>query len=505
VLRSAILAVLLSGCAAERRTDPDLVIEHVTLIDGTDAPSRGDISVAIKGETIVAVAPSRELGRLTTTAVRIDGRRKYLMPGLWDMHVHLFGYDEHAFPLFLANGVTTIRDVGGNLEQVLRLRGEIRATRLLGPTMLVAGPTLDAEYMVRAVGGTPFAGARATVSDSSSGTRMVDSLARAGVDQIKVHSMTPRAAYFAILAEAQRRGIPVVGHIPDSVLPDEAIAGGQRTIEHDFRISLGMSPVGRGITAWMLAAMQRHLDSTRLHPHYNPLFVPRIAADDSGRRTFDSATAAGFAARAAKAAVWFDPTLAADEAMIRVSDPSVRQRPEWKYIPQRARAIEDGLPAVASPSAAELMTARGEWQDVLAMFRPLVRAGAKFVAGSDIPTLPLAPGFSLHWELEELVAMGLSSRQAIQAATRNAADAVGRLGQVGTVEVGRSADLVLLDADPLTSIGNTRRIRAVITRGRLLDRAMLDRMLAEAEAFANRERHLDTSIQPILFPNRSEK
>jgi imidazolonepropionase-like amidohydrolase len=148
--------------------------------------------------------------------------------------------------------------------------------------------------------------------------------------------------------------------------------------------------------------------------------------------------------------------------------------------------IEDGLPPVANPSAAELETARREWRDVLGMFRPLVRSGAKFVAGSDIPTLPLAPGFSIHWELEELVAMGLNPAQVIQAGTRNAADAAGKLGQVGTVEVGKSADLVLLDADPLTSIGNTRRIQAVVTRGRVLDRAMLDRMLAEAEAFANR-------------------
>lgn len=477
--------VLLPGCTGGP-VDSDLVIEHVTLIDGTDVPPRADMSVAIKGEQIVAIAPSNELGRPPATAVRIDARGKYLIPGLWDMHVHLFGYNEHAFPLFLANGVTTIRDVGGDLGLVIRLRGEIRAQRMLGPTMLVAGPTLDAEYMVQAVSGTPFSVARAPVADSAAGAGMVDSLARAEVDQIKVHSMTPRVAYFAILAQARQHGLPVVGHIPDSVLPDEAIAAGQRTIEHDFRISVGMSPAGPAITGWMLAAMQRHIDSTRSHPNYNPLFGSRIAADDSARLTFDSATAAGFAARAARAAVWFDPTLAADEAMIRVNDPSVRQRPEWKYIPPSARMFEDGPPPAASPSAAELETARLAWRGVLDMFRPLVQAGVKFVAGSDVPVLPLVPGFSIQWELEQLVAMGLSPGQAVQAGTRNAADAAGRLGQVGTVEVGKVADLVLLDADPLASIANTRRIQAVVTRGRVLDRATLDRMLAEAEAFAKR-------------------
>jgi imidazolonepropionase-like amidohydrolase len=402
------------------------------------------------------------------------------------MHTHLFGYEEHGFPLFLANGVTTIRDVGANLDRVIRLRDEIRSGRLLGPDLLVSGPTLDAEYMVRAVRDTPFSLARAAVPDSARAAAMVDSLSRAGVDQIKVHSMTPRAAYFSILRQARKYQIPVVGHIPDSVLPDEAIEAGQRTIEHDFRISMGMSTQAREITRWMLAAMQRHLDSTRSNPRYVPLFVPRIAADDSARRTFDSATAARFAARAARAAVWFDPTLAADEAMIRVSERSVRRRPEWKYIPERARRIEDGLPPTPNPSAAELEAARREWQNVLDMFRPLVRAGAKFVAGSDIPILPLVPGFSIQWELEELVAIGLTPLQAIQAATRNASEAAGRLGLVGTIEEGKIANLLLLDANPLVNISNTRRIRAVVTRGRLLDRTTLDRMLADAEVFAHR-------------------
>ncbi len=238
--------LLLLGCA-ETPVDADLVIEHVTLIDGSDTPPRADMSIAIKGEHIVAVAPSSAIRHLNAPA-RIDARGQYLIPGLWDMHVHLFGYSESAFPLFLANGVTTIRDVGGDLGQVLRLREEIRSKRMLGPTMLVAGPTLDADYLVRALSGTPFERARAAVPDSLAGAFMVDSLARAGVDQIKVHSMTPRAAYFAILAQARRRGLPVVGHVPDSLLPDEAIAAGQRTIEHDFRISLGMSPAGPAIT-----------------------------------------------------------------------------------------------------------------------------------------------------------------------------------------------------------------------------------------------------------------
>ena len=478
-------AALLSACTT-RPIDADLVIEHATLIDGTDAPPKANMSVAVKGEQIVAVALTADLGRVNPSAARVDARGKYLIPGLWDMHAHLYGYNEHAFPLYLANGITTIRELGGDLSQGVRFRSEIRAKRMLGPTMLIAGPTLDADYLVRGVIGTPFAGGRAMVADSLSGARMVDRLARAGVDLIKVHSMTPRAAYFAILAQAQRHGLPVAGHIPDSIAPHEALAAGQRTIEHDFRLSLGMSPAEPAITRWMLAAMQRHIDSTQTHPNYERLFALRLAADDSGRRTFDSATAAAFAARAAQASVWLDPTLAVTESMVRVNDPSIRQRPEFKYIPQAARLIEEGPPPAAHPTVAQLESARREWLDVLAMYRPLVKAGVKFVAGSDVPVLPLVPGFSIHWELEELVAMGLTPSQAIQAATHNAAAAAGKLELVGTVERGKTADLVLLDADPLSSIGNTRRIQAVVTRGRLLDRGALDQMLAAAEAFAKR-------------------
>jgi imidazolonepropionase-like amidohydrolase len=175
--------------------------------------------------------------------------------------------------------------------------------------------------------------------------------------------------------------------------------------------------------------MQRHIDSTETHPGFGALVDARFAADDSARKTFDSAFAAGFAARAAKAAVWFDPTMAVSEALIRVNEKSVRERPEWKYIPPGARTFEEGPPPDYNASAGKIESARLVWRSLVEMFGPLVRAGAKFITGSDIPVLPLVPGFSIHWELEELVAIGLSPAQAIQAGTRNAAEAAGKLEQ----------------------------------------------------------------------------
>src|SRR5439155_19351219 len=218
-------------------------------------------------------------------------------------------YGQHSFPLFLANGVTTIRDVGGDLANSLWLRQETQFGRLLGPEMLIAGPTLDAEYVVRGVQGTPYAAARVAVPDSGRAVAVVDSLSRMGVDQIKVHSMTPRAAYFAILAQARKHGIPVVGHVPDSVMPDEAIRAGQRTIEHDTRLEEAETPRGAAITQWMLAAMQSAINTAGKRARVAPIFALRLAAADSAVAAFEPRTATAFAELAAKAPVWFDPTL----------------------------------------------------------------------------------------------------------------------------------------------------------------------------------------------------
>ncbi len=478
-----VLAGWTAACRPRPPVDADLLVLDVTLIDGTDRPAASHQSVGIKGDRIVFVGPAREMlpGQ---GAMKVDGRGKYLVPGFWDMHAHLFGYQEAAFPLFLANGVTSIRDMGGDLNQLLGLRRRVQSGAVLGPDLLIAGPTLDAPYAVRAFRNTRMGSGRRAVRDSAEGAAIVDTLFEAGVDQIKVHSMTPRSAYFGILAAAKTRGIPVVGHIPDSVGPEEAVRAGQRTIEHDFKIAFAMTRRARSIEEWMLASMQRQLDRTRARPAYDPLFLLRIAGDDSARATADTAVASSFARWVADAPVWFDPTLVADEAEIRVNEPAIRDRPDLKYIPKSARSFHDGPPGSKVPTKAQIDAGRREFDNVLRMFGPLVAAGAKFVTGSDIPVPPLVPGFSIHRELELMVTMGLEPNRVLAAATRNAAEAAGRLAESGTIEVGKRASLLLLDADPLADITNTRRIRAVVVRGRLLDRPTLDRMLSDAEAYA---------------------
>ena len=312
---------------------------------------------------------------------------------------------------------------------------------------------------------------------------MVDSLAGLNVDVIKVHSMTPRAAYFAILDEAKKKGIPVVGHVPDSVSIQEAIDSGQRTIEHDFGIAFANSLRGKEFRDKLTAAVADYV--TRAGPGFRvgPAFMARLAWHDSAMADLDFRTASAFAKSVAGRPVWFDPTLAVLNSMALASEPNGWDLPELRYAPKAAREFVDGLPPNPHPTAAEIEAGRATWANVLKVFRELVREKAKFVAGTDVPVMPLVPGFSLHRELRLLVEAGLTPLEALQAASRNSAEAMNRKDQ-GTLESGKLASMVLLGADPLKDIGNVDQVRTVILRGRLLDRSTLDRMLRDAEAFA---------------------
>jgi imidazolonepropionase-like amidohydrolase len=231
----------------------------------------------------------------------------------------------------------------------------------------------------------------------------------------------------------------------------------------------------------MRASMQLVLDSASGMPKLWPYVMPRIAADDSASAVYDSATAAAFAREAASRLVWFDPTLVVLYTQHRRNETAIRKPPELKYVPPEGLEFEDGPPPKEHPTEADIMAGRRAYAQTTVAFRELVRAGAKFVAGTDSPVLPVVPGFGLQLELELLVGMGLSPGQAIAAATGNAAAAMGWEATTGTIAAGMAADLVLLDGDPQANIRNTRRIAAVVTRGRLLNRAALDSLLAQAE------------------------
>jgi hypothetical protein len=245
-----------------------------------------------------------------------------------------------------------------------------------------------------------------------------------------------------------------------------------------------MSSRAEEISRGSLRAMQLAMDAPKRRG-FGPVVMLRAGADSAGLASFDTTRAREFAASVRDREVWFDPTLAVLKAISDV--PGVSDTAELKYMPRSAMLDERLAPPIEHPTSAQIEAIQQRYKAGRRPIEALIRGGAKFVTGSDIPVAPLVPGFSVHHELAALVEAGLTPMQAIQAGTRSSAQAAGRGEQVGTIEAGKRADLILLDADPTQDIANTKRIRAVVTNGRLLDRVRLDSLLAGAEAFAKRD------------------
>src|SRR5579864_9262751 len=242
-MKRVLLCVLLSvaACLAQSTTSSVLIIHDVTVIDATGAPAKPHQTVIVRGGKIDAIDNSGMGfgGKLPGT--HVDGTGKFLIPGLWDMHVHMVFGDwfprgkEVALPLFIANGITGVRDMGGELEVLQKWRKEIAAGTLIGPRIVMSGPMLD--------GPKPRFPSSIAIKTPEDGRRAVDDLKRRGADFIKLQSLIPRDAVFAIADEAKKQGIPFVGHVPDAVRASEASNAGQKSFEHLIGIFEGSSPL----------------------------------------------------------------------------------------------------------------------------------------------------------------------------------------------------------------------------------------------------------------------
>ena len=430
-----------------------LAITHVEVVDTAGGPSRRDMTVVIRDGRIAELGSSSAV-RTPAGARTVDGSGRYLIPGLWDMHVHtVFGdwlpRDERVMlPLFVANGITGVRDMGGDLDVLKEWRASIAAGRLLGPRMVIAGPMLD--------GPVPRFPSSAPVANAADGRRVVDELAARGVDFIKIQSLIARDGYFAAASEAKKLGIVFVGHVPDAVRASEASDAGQKSIEHFTGIFEGSTSIEDELIA-------------------GPKSLGRSVAN------YDPARARALIALMAKNQTWQVPTLVWERGQWLVDDidlthdPLIRYAPaSWKdhTWPMFVGDIEKDMDTDPLPVRKRFV--QMELDMTLAMFR----AGVPFMAGSDTAAgVHIFPGFSLHQELVLFQQAGLTPLQALQTATVNPARFLGRTADMGTVEQGKLADLVLLDADPLKNIANTQKIRAVVLAGRFFDRPALDRLL----------------------------
>jgi len=453
-----LIAALSSQSSAQ---SAPLFIRHVAVVDVVGGRLLPDMTVEIRGRTIAAMSSDGRL-RIPGGATVIDGRGKYLIPGLWDMHVHLSfptGAAQIFLPIMVANGVLGARDMHSFLSTIVALKRAVATGAQIGPRLFIAGTAVD--------GPNSYLPAARVVHTPDEARVAVRELKAAGVDFIKVYSSLPKALYLAVAAEAKSEGIPFVGHVPYPVTAAEASDAGQRSLEHLTEVDVGTSSDEPGIKAEEVEAMaQKHgyiPDPSRL------------------KSTFDSAKAAALFQRFRQNGTWQVPTLVVLYQEREIADATLQRNDSLLvYVPKLLRDYWRSLPV---DIAAKMLALYSFHADLVG---PLNRAGVPILAGSDSPNPFVYAGFSLHDELGLLVRAGLTPAEALRTATINPATFLEVTDSLGTVAPGKVADLVLLDANPLTDIGNTKRIRAVIQGGRLLNRRALDAMLARAKSLATR-------------------
>ena len=467
-----------------------LAIIGVTVIDATGEPAKTNMTVVVTGDRITEIGTTRSV-RLPKDARVMDGSGKYLIPGLWDMHVHCsldqtWGQTVYV-PLLVANGITGIRDMGGpgsgDPKIVFHLREEIREGKLLGPRIVAAG------YMLE--GSVNPSKTMIGVTNASDGRTAVDLVKKSGADFVKVYDMIPREAYFAIADEARKQSIPFAGHAPLSVDAVEAAVAGQRSIEHEYGILSACSTKGEEFRNQVQQDRQQGVGGKLSSAEMFKRLVRRIT---DMVESYNDKKAELVFNRLAQQGTWVCPTFTVLRAIAYSDDPSLASDPRLRYIPLHIRSSTWNLKSnpmtrnLTSEDHAAFRRDVDKWLETAGKMR---HAGVRFLAGTDVCPgrgfgANIFPGFSLHDELTLFVKAGFTPMEALQTATRNPAEFLGTFDKLGTIETGKLADLVLLDANPLENIANTRQINAVVVNGRLLDKQMLQNLLGQAEMMANR-------------------
>jgi hypothetical protein len=420
MLAAALL--LLAHPPQTRGEEAPLAIAHVTVIDLESGATDADRTVLVRGDRIAAVEASAELD-LPERALVIDGRGRFLIPGLVDAHVHV---TERDLPLFLANGVTAIRELNGSSAH-LAMRARIAAGELLGPRVKVTSPLLAGERQ---------RWRHELLLDPLEAGERAEAFADAGYDALKVYDGLGREVYDVLAEVARDRSLPLVGHVPSAVGLDRVLAARQG-IEHVEQIV--RATVGHAL---------------------EPERIGEIAA------------------LVARAGVTVTPTLAAQEILAHTAraDFAARfERPEIAYVErdilewwQSLRSREHGNDSAA---------VNPYYAFQAALVRAMAEAGVTILVGTDTPNPLLVPGFSIHDELAALVGAGLKPSEVLRAATVGAAGCLGWKDQ-GRIAPGQVADLVLLEGDPRASLGLLRRPVGVVAAGRWLDRTALDALVA---------------------------
>ena len=412
--------IILVSCSPLKKTSglKKTALTNVAVIDVVNGVVIPNQTVVIEGDKITAMGSASDL-KLGKNFSIIDATGKYLMPGLWDMHVHLELAQKESLPHFIAYGVTGVRDMGTNsFDLIKNWDKEIQQGKQVGPHIITPGPIIDGPFFVDDL--------RVTVNTATEGRKTVDSLVALGVDFIKIHQQISKEAYLAVADQAAKHNIPFVGHKPSSVSLEDVINAGQKSIEHILSVEWNDSTITQ-------------LKNKEIYFTPNLLIIDKIAH-------------------------YNDPTQRNDKHLESIS-PKLKyhwdkQTEAWgENVDKTVAYMQSLMPAMQERTAS------------------LHEAGVPLLAGTDVGIPYAYPGSSLHEELELMVASGLSPFQALQTATINPAKFLQKEHLFGTIQKGKRADLVLLNSNPLEDISNTKDINTVFFQGKMFTRSDLNEIM----------------------------
>ncbi len=445
---SAILAAALLSTPPTAPPEPVTAFVNVTVIPMDRERVIPNQTVIVRGERIVEIGPASRV-KVPEGGTRVDGRGKYLIPGLAEMHAHIPGGQapdslvERVLYLYISGGITTVRGMLGHPRH-LEYRARAARGELVSPTIYTSGPSLNGNSVP-----TPEAAAKAVTEQK-----------QAGYDFLKIHPGIKREVFDTLAATAHRAGMRFAGHVPLDVGLQRALEARYWTIDHldgyvEAMVRAG-SPLDASQSAFFGLNLAGYADETKM---------------------------AALVAATRKAGVWNVPTeVLMDNLVVGGSAEELAARPEMRYVaPATLAQWAETKGSLIRETGATVESARRTIELRRKLIKALHAGGAGLLLGSDAPQVYNVPGFSTHRELEALVAAGLTPFQALETGTRNVAVFFGTLESTGTIENGKRADLILLDADPLADIRNTTRRSGVMLRGRWIPQSEIDARLAEIE------------------------
>lgn len=450
---------------------------HVAVVDVTAGRVVPDMTVVVADGRISGIGKSGSL-RVPNGARLSDEKGKFLIPGLWDMHVHWYDvegvllHSADYLPLFLTNGVTGVREMAGR-PMLHEWRKSINNGTLLAPRMVIASNILE--------GPSPKNGPESTIVRNESEARAAVRKSKAeGADFIKVYDTLSREAFFAIADESKKQGLPFAGHIAGAITAEEASDAGQKSIEHLIQLVVPYLNADQEFSEELRKAQSTGAPPPWEDPAKAGVMIRLLKGG------FDQQRLEALFRTLVHNHTWEVPTLTVNQNTAFLNVASLQSDPRLEYMPDSLKswwAMSADRSKRRTPEAIE--AAKLLYQREAELVGMMSRAGVEILAGTDLGNPYTMPGFSLRDELILLVQAGLTPAQALRAATINPARFLGRDADLGTIDKGKFADLVLLDANPLQDIQNTMRINAVVADGRFLDRATLDEMLAKVASAAS--------------------